>query len=739
MMQSCEIYIGDLENPSFYFNNATEYTGGESKSTLLSTQGLSAVDLIGNELSIDTFSPTVHYIWYARRTLKPTDYDALKTTDGFILAGFWNDSPSDIPYGTPLWYVKNGTPSGKYYFDHAERAGRDTWTIHAVSVVGLLDLQPHRGGVYTGQTFAQVLTEFFGGTVGESENGFTPITGGLVNCLIEDTVATTTVHGYLPFSESKRNNLHQLIFAYIINLTKSDNGDLIFSYLTPNANPPFISNDRIYIGGKVKYEQPVTDVELEEFTYIYDETVEAISVYDNTTAPHTEGEALVVFQTPIDPATISVTDSIQIRDANETSAYVSGHGIIYAKPYQVQSRIITRSAESTGTRQAKSVSGVGLVNPLNSSNLMDKLFEFYTQRKIVNACLVVENEKAGELYSFISPYDEEISGFIQSMSWAASGITRADCEIITNYEPTGVTTNMQNVILLTGSGVWEVPSAVRQRDNPFIRAVIIQGGQGGHGGYSGASSQRSPDSPGEGGAAGEGGSGGKVLTVDIDVTDIESFNYSCGAGGSGGTSGQAGAAGGETTFGDYSSYYGAVAPGGILNLIDGKFYARSGAVGAASGAHGGKGAKSASSAPTPEELAQYGYPGGDLTVDGKSYKGGSGGRTQSATAGGYYGWAFGGGGGGAAYGASGGRGVDGYVEVGALIGGFGGTGATATVPGADAQFIGCGGNGGNGGGGGGAPGASGFSGGSSPVGYVGTGGSGSRGGKGAPGGILIYY
>lgn len=726
----CEIYIGDLDNPSFYFNNATEYTGDiRDEATLMSTQGLTAVDLISNELSIDILNPQVHYVWHAAKILKPTDYDGLQTTDNFILCTWGNNSPADVPYGTPVWYVKDGTPSGKYYFDHAERLGRDTWAIHAVSIIGLLDLQPHRGGVYTGKTFAEVLTEFFGGSVGTSVDGFTPISGGLVDCLVADNVATTTVHGYLPFSESKRANLHQLIFAYIVNLTKADNGDLIFSYLTPNAAPAFISNDRIYMGGKINYEQPVTDIELEEFTYVYDETAEPIVVYDNTTAPHTEGEGLITFDTPINPNTITTTDSITVRDANETSAYVSGHGTISAKPYQIQQRILTRSTSTNGIRQTKSVTGVGLVNPLNSSNLMDKLYEFYTQRKIVNASLVVDNEKAGELYSFISPYDEEISGFIQKMNWNASGITKADCEIVTNYTPTGVSTNLQNAVLLTGSGRWTVPPAIKQRDNPFIRAVLIQGGQGGHGGYSGADSQRNPDRPGAGGAAGAGGSGGKTLTVDIDVSNLDYIDYSCGDGGTGGASDQAGAAGGETTFGSYSTASGAVAPGGILNLIDGKFYARGGNAGLAAGANGGKGGSGAT---------LKGSQGGSVNVNGRTYAGGAGGNYQAAALNGFSAQANGAGGGGAAYGANGGNGGNGITQWQTVIGGTGGTGATATLAGAAAKYIGCGGDGGNGGGGGGAPGASTSSYGGD-IGYVGAGGKGSRGGNGAPGGVLIYY
>lgn len=617
---------------------------------------------------------------------------------------------------------------GKYYVDYVERIAKDQWEINAMSIIGLLDRQQHRGGVYSGDTVAQVLTEFFGGTVGESENGITPITGGIADCYVEDAVAATTVHGLLPV-DSKRNNLHQLLFAYVITITKDANGDLLFSYLGYNDTPPEITDDRIYIGGKMAYEQPVTDVELTEYTYVYDETAERETVYDNTSAPHIEGEGLVEFSSPINPSTIQVTGSMTVRDANAVSAYVTGNGVITAIPYQVQSRVLTRSANSTAVQNSVSVSNVTLINPLNSSNVMDKLFEFYTQRKLVNASVILDGEKAGNLYQFTDPYGEVAKGYIHRMGFKASSIIKADCEIVTNYKPAGVSTNMQNVVLLTGSGVWTVPPAIKQRDNPFIRAVIIQGGQGGQGGRSGASSQRNPDYPGAGGAAGAGGSGGKALTVDIDVTNLDSIAYSCGEGGEGGASDQAGAAGGETTFGSYSSANGAVVPGGVLNLIDGKFYAKGGSAGLA-GAAGGKGGSG---------NILKGSAGGDLTANGRTYKGGYGGNHQSAATGNYTATAMGGGGGGAAYGANGGNGGNGYAQWQAVAGGSGGTGATATISGTDAQYVGCGGNGGNGGGGGGAPGAGTWTYGSDLTGRIGTGGAGSKGGNGAPGGILIYY
>lgn len=723
-----EIYIGSLDEPLFYFSNTN----------IVSATGEYAVDLIGDELSIDRFTPTTRYEFFVQQVLQPTDYDGLQTTDGYVLCGYWNENLAEVPYGTELYYLANGELMGKFFVEYVERTGKDKWTIHAMSIIGLLDLQYHRGGIYTGATFAEVLQELFGGVIGSSGNGMTPIIGGIADCYVEDAVALTTVHGMLPY-DTKRNNLHQLIFAYIVNMTKDGNGNLIFSYLRQDDNPPLIPQNRIYIGGNVAYEQPVTDVELTEYTYVYDETAEVEEIYNNVSAPHISGEALVMFNKPINPETIVVSEPTMIvRDANEVSAYITGNGILSAVPYQVQSRILSRHNDKSPVQKTVSVTDVTLINPLNSTSVMDKLYEYYTNRQVVQSSIVVENEKPGALYQFYNVYHELMSGFIHRMSFNTTSITKAQCEIITNYTPIGAMTNLRNTVLLTGEGVWSVPPAIKERDNPYIRVTLIGGGQGGHGGYSGEDSERRPDSSGEGGKGGEGGHGGKVLSVEIDVSEIDTIAYSCGLGGAGGESDTAGAEGTDTIFGEYSTEYGAVAPGGIMNIINGKFYARSGSAGYA-GAAGGEGATSSGSTPTEAELAAYGANGKSLTVKDKTWAGGKGGRTTNASAGGYFGWAFGGGGGGAAHGAKGGNGTDGHIEWQAVIGGFGGSGATATTSGDDAQSIGCGGNGGHGGGGGGAPGNSGFSGGTASVGYVGEGGKGSKGGKGAPGGILIYY
>jgi hypothetical protein len=726
-----ELYIGaDIDNPILHF----------SASTLRTVTGRKCTDLIGDELSIDVLEPTIEYTFYVKHYLEPADdYDALETTDGLILCPLYNTDPAEIPYGTPVWYYTNGQLADKYYFKYAERTARYQWIIHAQSIVGMLDMEMHRGGVYTGKTFAEVMTEFFSGTVGESSEGLVPIEGGICKCSLEDDVASTAVHGLLPYA-TKRENLHQLIFCYCVNLQKDSNGDLIFSYLRLPENPQQIPSRRIYSGANIGYEQPVTDVELTEYTYVYDESVEAESVYDNTSAPHISGEALVLFDKPVNPTTLTTSETtMTIRDANAISAYVTGNGIIYGKPYQTQERVLSKSVEGTTLRKTVTVDGLKLVNPLNSANIMEKLFEFYTQRQKVTMSIEVNDEKPGAMYEFLDPYGETVTGFISSMEHTTTGIVKADCEVITHYIPAGVMTNMKNVVLLQGNGVWNVPSSVKAKTVPIIRAVIVGGGSGGSGGNTGATSEKKPQYPGAGGTGGEGGTGGKVLTVEIDCSDIDSFTYSSGIGGEGGESDTVGAEGTATTFGEYSSDDGAHTAFGVINLIDGKRYGYKGSAGLPGGS-GGKGVIPASSgAASNEEILKEGEKGEDIAYKDKTYTGGRGSSGAFSASGGISGWAVGGGGGGAAIGGDGGKATDGCAAWQAVIGGSGGKGGDATIAGVDAQYCGCGGNGGNGGGGGGAPGTAGSSLGSAPTGNAGKGGKGSKGGRGASGGILIYY
>ena len=48
------------------------------------------------------------------------------------------------------------------YLQSVTRVGPKLYTLSALSAVGLLIVRPHRGGIYTGQTVAEVVAEICG-------------------------------------------------------------------------------------------------------------------------------------------------------------------------------------------------------------------------------------------------------------------------------------------------------------------------------------------------------------------------------------------------------------------------------------------------------------------------------------------------------------------------------------------------------------------------------------------------
>lgn len=129
----------------------------------------------------------------------------------------------------------------------------------------------------------------------------------------------------------------------------------------------------------------------------------------------------------------------------------------------------------------------------------------------------------------------------------------------------------QQRVLLTGSGTWTVPDGVTE-----IRVILIQGGQGGTHGEPGTlggaylyfiGSSRVPSKNGEPGVD---GTGGKIYYTTVGVNPNESFSYSVGSGGING------ATGGESSFGQFSSAYGEVYPGGFTDILNGDSFGRSG-------------------------------------------------------------------------------------------------------------------------------------------------------------------
>ena len=690
-----KILIGsNISSPIYEFTNANIKTCSVVLSSSLS----------GDELSIDQFMPVVYSGGIATHVpFAPQGKRFLLSSDGklFSVVGDKRKYPDSIPYGTPIWYYNNETLIGKFYTQQIMRSGMNRYDILSVSAVGIMDGSKHYGGLYNGQTFAQVAADIIG-----NEFSFT----------CTDEVANVLIFGWLPIA-AKRENLHQLLFATGVALYKDDDGEILFRF-PEDGNVKNIPNNRVFYGGSIDYRVPATRAEVTEHSFRTSDHDETVTLFDNMngeTADHT----FVSFQNaPI--YDLVVTGTLEIHESNVNYAILSGVGTLVGKKYTHITRVLSaENNRNNATEKTVSVTDATLVSTANSENVLNRVLSFYSSARTIQNDIVLENEQAGDQVSFENPYGEQEQAFIASLDINVSSFLRASCEMVTGYLPSGGGNNYTKFVLLTGSGTWEIPAEVFQKDKPSIRAILVGGGNGGqsganggNGGGGGTSDPSSIGSAGEGGEAGIGGDGGNIFSVNIDCSGMVSIDYDCGLGGAGGIGGSGNAngdIGSATTFGDYTSAAGIPSAVGVANIFTGAVFGQAGVP----GVKGGKG-------------GTYQTEAESVTFNGITYDGGAfGSNTQ---------YGYGGAGGGAAVGSDGGNGGSGISTSSDYgTGGSGGAGGSAISRTAKTAY-GSGGDGGHGGGGGG--------GGGSAKNWPGSGGSGGRGGDGgnaANGCILIYY
>lgn len=785
------ITIGPSTSPILTLYNAPEHGNGDGVSKV---DGVFAVDVIGDELSIDEVHALVHYggaldvgmdVWEVY--LGP-DNEVYVDPDGeSVYAQLLASAPDgerdtdvnlrELPYGTPVKWQCDGRAIAAFYLKNVDRVGRYKFRLNTTSGVGLLDNADHAGGVYTGQTFATVLAD---------------IVGGLFPVTVAPAIADQEVYNWLPY-DTRRNNLHQLLFVFGAALRRDEDGNAIVVFLSDDS-PRIVENEHVSIGGEVDYETPATRVEITEHAYFADANADEVVLFDNTAAGSGAASSTpirfatgVPMQLPLTP-----TGSLTIEESGVNYAVVSGVGTLKGKPYTHITRIVAQDVpNAAGKPNVKHVTDMTLVSLANSLNVARRVLAYCSSAKTVSASIMLDGERCGDVLSVNDPFYESMTAFLQSVSVNASSDLWGPCKLIEGYVPQYQGNNITGSVTLRGAGVWTSPI------DGTITAILSSGAQGGWGGYNGADSPKpsassftttSPISgttkergyylkssdaqSNAGGAAGTPGAGGRVLVVTMSVTVGQQIPYNCGVGGAGGQGGAeptAGALGTDTTFGSYSTANGTSSEAGFIDPITGDQFAQKGQNGVSGG--DGVGFKK------NENNEWYLFTPGAITVNGVEYAAGLNGTAASAdgSAGDYGHLAYhavGGFGGGPAFKGSGKNGGSGsgtlnlsssyHPPIATSVPGVGGDGADAAAP-DDETTMGRGGTGGNGGGGAGAFGTALERAGGTPdasqsiayqsrgdritvnatlsvsIGTPASGGAGSIGGKGGDGGIRIYW
>lgn len=705
-----------------------------------SLQVVTSVDVVGSELAADELYADVDYMVGEHIWFSPKDYYGVKTSDGYIFATA--DQTIDltlVPFATPVWLMDGDSIRYKLYFDNAERIDPRTYRITTISGVGLLERRRHKGNYYASATVAEVLEDIIGDTFGYT---------------VDENAASQRVSGLL-LPDTARHNLHLLMFAMGISLVKDVDGGIRFEFLT-QTDEYTIPASRIFLGGSISYQTPVTAVEVTEHTYYEFDDMEAVMLFDNSAKPAVD-HVLVEFDSAYHD--LATSGTLTINETGKTYAIITGIGVLTGVPYYHDARIVhLDNPDPDGGEDVVKCENDYLINGLNSISVAKRMLAYYTSPQLVQLPVRVDGEKAGGKVTYADPFgDGNQTGYIVGAESVVTGFEKATLKIVKDYTPTGQGNNYTNHELIATSGTWTVPAGVTA-----IRIAVIGGGTGGDGGYDGeegAGDILDAEFPGDmrdaigddyediyylnqplkkGGAGGDPGSPGKIYVLDATVEPGEVITVAVGTGGTGGArNGEAGTSGTATTasstsLGTLSSADGVESDAGFVDVFTGAAYGARGRKGYAGGDGGQTDVDSLSG-----DNGTAGLSGGNV----RGWRGGSGGSGENGSA-----TASGGGGGGAAYGHNGGAGGNGTWTANQRLvatGGNGGAGANADAP-AQARY-GCGGNGGNGGGAGGNAGGA-----SIPSGMVmdrdevmpgsrGQAGQGSVGGAGGNGCVVIYY
>lgn len=688
--------------------------------------------MTGSELAYDTLTITVMANIF-RAAFKDKNGKQVITSDGkkFIL-----DLSRTWSYGRWIKYYHDDELKGKFYIENVARIGREKYKITAMSSVGLLANTQHYGGIYQGKAFGELVGE---------------IIGGVVPYTVDLTLQNQPIYGWLPIA-SRRENLHQALFAMSASIKKDENGDMFITGLSKDTATE-IPGSRIYMGGSVQYPQATKIIALSEHAYIGRASDEEVTLYndaisaDSITTP--SGQVvlggLVLFDEPCHDLTITGTTIIE-SGVNFAVLAPTGECELKGLKYTHTVRQITRPeiiGDVTDDNKAI-VEQATLVSIANSENVADRLANYYGSAKKVTIDIVQGEESTGDAVTFLDPFNEQTEGLISHLDMRISGILKSKAEIIADYDPPDIGNFYSHVQLLTGSTTWTIPEGTEK-----IRVVLIGGGSSGHKGENGASGQNGVNTYSEvraggiGGAGGAGGEGGRVLIFTLATENIETLSISCGAGNTSGDSGEGGATTLTTDGGTtYTSANGTSSSIGFVEIFSGNSYGTKGDAGTKGGDGGGINRYNAG-IPTMDC-----WNGEDVPPYTGGLKGDNAEASWTTSGYNYNPTGIGGMGGGASNGNNGGNGSNASAAKNSCHGGKGGDGANGGI-GANATVYGGGGQGGHGGGGGGAGGNTWMS--EGPAyephhkteygnpGWGGAGGQGGLGGNGAAGCVFIYY
>ena len=469
-------------------------------------------------------------------------------------------------------YFRDGRRVGVYYLQTVERVGSDAYTLSALSALGRLITMRHVGGIYTGQTVAEVVPQIC----------------GPVEVMIESVYASRKLYGYLPYSNpdtrtgngrSARDNLSQVLFAIGASLGTDENGVMRVEKLWDGVSATITADQINEDSCSTVYETPVSAVEITEHQWV--PNTQTVSLFEGAA----EEGALITFDEPVHDLT---AQGFSILESGANYAVVSaGTGTLTGQGYTHLTRIVRRTVTEGAEENVVPITEATLVSLTNSVDVANRMADYYRHRETIQVDVEPGVEHAGSVVRIFHPWDKEmVQACVESRETVISGILSSQTRALVGFIPPQPDTAeyLDERVILTDAGTWTMPEGA-----VTLRAVLIGKGSDGTAGNPGGSnmltsSTRSNTSSatfsagaaGKGGSGGIGGDGGKINIITLEPEAGQTFAYDT--------------TGDEVIFGTYSSADGAASEAGYFDSTTLEYFGRKGADGVSGGDGGSVGA-----------------------------------------------------------------------------------------------------------------------------------------------------
>lgn len=461
----------------------------------------------------------------------------------------------DCIKGKPVKYYVNDKLIQKMFISDFKRKSELIYNITLTSIVGVWDKKFYRGNLFNGAVLSDVVEEIVGS-----------------EATVSSLVSDIKIYGFLKYS-TKREAMHNLLFATGCIILKDYNGDPLITSWSPGDTPREISPD-IIDTNNIEYTeiQKASEIIVTEHSYVVDSDAEYAIAFDNTDRHEQVYNSLVKFSVPIQTNDYKTKDAeghegsgLVVSHMTPASCEVTGLGQLLVKQYIHSESEQRRKVPDAYETQEMSSSDCTLVCAANSGNVMDRLYGYYTNVKEAKFEMVYNNAfKIGDFLS-VPFWNDFYDGYLINVDIVASKMRKAICTTAIGFSIIPAGNNYKYYRLITEGNSFIVPQGINK-----IRVYVIGGGHGGNSGtrckegeegrvnatftsMNGVLSElkttssihnydrlriasKSDSSGGKGGEAGDGGNGGKggrSIGIELDVVPGQSFQIQCGKGGIG--------------------------------------------------------------------------------------------------------------------------------------------------------------------------------------------------------------